>query len=98
NIRAAMAAMALIVRISRLLRSVCTPRSSRFPALAAHSQTNTTRAKYARAVGADHNLRYCGIKGDQAGSEASVGVGTCRSKRPATSIALRLTDPARPPE
>jgi hypothetical protein len=40
----------------------------------------------ARVDKKDHILRYCGIKGDQAGSEASVGVGTCRSKRPVMSI------------
>src|SRR5260370_5677901 len=46
----------------------------------------------------DHILRYCGIKGDQAGSDASVGVGTGRSKRPVMSIWFSVTDPARPPE
>src|SRR5262249_539977 len=44
----------------------------------------------------DHNFHYCGIKGDQAGSEASVGVGTGRSKRPVMSVCCRPTGPPRP--
>jgi hypothetical protein len=41
------------------------------------SLTTSTRALgRARADKKDHIVRYCGIKGDQAGSDASVGVGT----------------------
>ena len=60
---------------------------------------NTTRAIVNARVtcSLNHSFRYCGIKGDQAGSDASVGVGTCRSKRPVMSIECSVTDPARPP-
>src|SRR3954468_200011 len=96
NISAARAAIALIVRILISTRRFA-PRS-RSIALLPRLQTNSTRAIFARVDAQDHILRYCGIKGDHAGSDASVGVGTCRSKRPVMSIALSVTDPARPPE
>jgi hypothetical protein len=38
-------------------------------------ETSTRALGSARVDKKDHILRYCGIKGDQAGSEASPGVG-----------------------
>src|SRR5262249_15826476 len=50
-------------------------------------------ACYARVGRRNHIPRHCGIKGDHAGSDASVGVFSGRSKRPVISMALM-----RPPE
>src|SRR5690348_8566912 len=73
---AAMAAMALIIRIS-----VLHGRFMRLAPLKSHPrtprQTRPERKIHARAVVRDNIPHYCGIKGDHAGSEASVGVGTC---------------------
>ena len=79
KIIAAMAAKALIMRIS----------SYPFARVRTSQQSvpgTSTRAQYARVDKINHIVRYCGIKGDQAGSDASVGVGIWRSKRPVMSI------------